>query len=349
MCRSRVESLSKVIYSYNYYGFIGNISEVVAPNHTNSDISHTVGRLLISVTADWNVMRRRSSLFALRVATHNIMNGQRLPALLRQYKVMQCSHATRLHALFMQEAVPGAARGAAAALSTHARKKFAIFEHPSIPRLSIIYDRNRLRPIGGARLLRLPRLEAIPFWQRMYASGIEQRYALVGRFEVLSGRTRKCSRSRTSQRTLTFANFHLDHIGPVEHLKAQVRALSRSLPRRYQLIGCGDTNAFTFDASGAEAMLAALLQPLLERHGCRDPHASHPKPTHFFARQNEAKLTHQLAVAFGALGIDFPRRYDVCVSGLCALDGGYQTTEDSDHDIVWATFDTRTREPTRSL
>ena len=80
-----------------------------------------------------------------------------------------------------------------------------------------------------------------------------------------------------------------------------------------------------------------MLAPLRQRHGAHDAHAAAPAPTHFFARADEPKLGHQLAVMVGRLGLDLPRRYDVVCAAPRAVEArGRVRTPSSDHDCVWA-------------
>ena len=114
--------------------------------------------------------------------------------------------------------------------------------------------------------------------------------------------------------------------------------------RQHAVIACGDTNAFDFRAKEAERALARLLEPLRHHHSVVDAHAAKPAPTHFFARANEPKLGHRIAVFFGRLGVDFPRRYDVVASSSQCVAASTLHTPDSDHDLVWAALSTRTNE-----
>ena len=87
----------------------------------------------------------------------------------------------------------------------------------------------------------------------------------------------------------------------------------------------------------AEPSLARMLAPLRQRHGAHDAHAAAPAPTHFFARADEPKFGHQLAVMVGRLGLDLPRRYDVVCAAPRAVEAhGRVRTPGSDHDCVWA-------------
>ncbi len=142
-------------------------------------------------------------------------------------------------------------------------------------------------------------------------------------------------------------NFHLDTAGHNTNRAAQLRAIAMALePRRdHSLIACGDTNCFSFDAAQADRDLAGMLEPLARRHGALDAHAgAAARVTHFFARAHEPSLGHRIAVAFGRLGVDFPRRYDILAAAPPAMAAGTVVTPESDHDLVWAAL----RSPGRS-
>ena len=256
-----------------------------------------------------------------RIATHNIMDGLALPSLLRDYRALQ--RAEPLHALCIQEDVPRAASRIATALG----QRFTVAKHAGDPRLALVYDRARLH-LRKLWLCSLPRLAAVPFWQRIYTSGTpEAKHALIGHFSTIG---------HPGQR-LTIANFHLDAAGDVAHRTLQLRGLASKLsPLERPLVACGDTNAFSFRRDMAEVALRAMLAPLRQRHGAMDTHAGNPRDTHYFARAHEPKLGQQIAVAFGKLGIDFPRRYDVVCSSLRCQHAGHMSTPGSDHDLVWA-------------
>lgn len=261
------------------------------------------------------------------VATHNILDGLYLPSLLRDYRRLH--RALPLHALCIQEAVPCAAERIAAALG----RQFVVASHPGARRLAIVFDGTHLR-LRKLRIHLLPRLAHVPAWQRLYAgSKVQQKYALVGRFMW-----RRNGRCRA--KPLTVVNLHLDAAGDLRHRTVQTRSLATALETRRDqpLIACGDTNAFTWVAATAERALRQVLQPLHRRHRLIDPHASQPQPTHFFARAHEPKLGQRIAVAFGRLGVDFPRRYDVVVGAPRPLLAGYMATPASDHDLAWAAF-----------
>ena len=295
------------------------------------------------------------------------MDGHYLPSLLRVYRQQQVSRATRLDVLCVQETIAPCRIAAALGHS------FSVASNAGDPRLAIVYDRSRLRPVCVPELLPLPRLTAVPAWQRLYTSGMpEQKYALISTFAIkLSSRRRLPSSRRSRQyryklgrqiqprartrrpcpaHNLMLVNFHLDAAGDNAHRAAQLKAITMALTERSglldgtcrgapSLIACGDTNAFSFDAAEAGAQLTHMLTPLCQTHDAVDAHGPKAPPTHFFARANEPnKLGQQIAVAAGRMGIDFPRRYDVVVSSLPVRRSGNVTTEESDHDLVWATL-----------
>ena len=268
-------------------------------------------------------LRRRG---LLRVASHNIMDGLFLRDLCASYRRQQRGpHA--LHALCLQEVVPHAAPAIAAALG----RNFAVATHSAAPRLALIYDRSRLR-LRGLSVVMLPLLTRMLTFQPLYTR-IEQRHAIVGRF-----RWRGVRRPR-SKCGLALANFHLDTAGDNSNRATQLASLATAIDasRPASVVACGDTNCFSWDAAKAEAGLARMLEPLARRHGARDAHATIAQPTHFFARANEPKIWHRLAVFFGTkFGLDFPRRYDVVAASPQVQAAGMVDTPESDHDLVWA-------------
>lgn len=79
-----------------------------------------------------------------------------------------------------------------------------------------------------------------------------------------------------------------------------------------------------------------MLTPLAAECGLVDVGAECERDNHFFKRAREPKLGQRLAVFFGRLGVDFPRRYDVVCTDLPVAEHGQVEAADSDHDIVWA-------------
>ena len=194
-------------------------------------------------------------------------------------------------------------------------RSFVAAADAAAPRLAFVYDRSRLR-LRSLRVLSLPLLDRLPLWQSMY-TGIERRYALVGLFdwrivdaaangEVASrwpiSTSIRAASCQTARRSSSIWQRSSARINGVYSL---VRAAAGPLP----LVACGDTNCFAWDASQAERDLVSLLSPLERHHGAVDAHDfASIGPTHYFARANEPQLAHKIAVAFGKLGVDFPRR-----------------------------------------
>ena len=258
----------------------------------------------------------------LTVATHNIMDAISLAPLLAAHQRLRHKHG--LHLLCTQEN----AHASAAAISLSLGWLQSVAVHPDAPRLSITYDRSVLE-LQQLQCIALPRLAHVPLWQRLYTSNRpEQKHGLLAEFGTAHGR-------------ILVANFHLDAAGENAHRSKQLGALSRAAKAqtRLPLVACGDTNAFSWRRANAEPELHKMLASLCSTHDALDSHAAHPRDTHFFARANEPKLGQRIAMAFGRLGIDFPRRYDVVCSSLPTVASGTISTPESDHDLVWATVD----------
>lgn len=255
------------------------------------------------------------------VATHNLMRGLRLPALLDHYAALR--REVGLDVLCVQEndGADGAVHSAriAATLGAH----YDQLSDARFPRLGIVYDRARFA-VERVELVALPRLARLSWFERLYIVGgtTRQKYAQIATL-----------RARAGGEPFAVANFHLDTAGTNAHRRSQIAAVADALTRAglaTRAAACGDTNAFAWRRQ-LEA-LRELLGPLAE-HGATDPDSA---PTHFFARQREPKLMHRLGVMVGKLGIDLPRRYDVVCASLPAERRGQIATRDSDHDLVWA-------------
>ena len=261
-------------------------------------------------------MRRVARARRLLVATHNIMDGLHLEKLLPAYRALH--RAEQIGVLCVQEDSVRSSARIAAALGGG----FRVARHGGAPRLGVVYDGTRLAP-PLLRVVQLPRLTQVPAWQRaLYVPTLPPPpTALIARFA-----------------RFTLLNFHVDAGGDEPHRASQLRALASAVPTSAApVVACGDTNAFTWDAAAAEPSLARMLAPLRQRHGAHDAHAAAPTPTHFFARADEPKLGHQLAVMVGRLGLDLPRRYDVVCAAPRAVEArGRVRTPGSDHDCVWA-------------
>jgi len=119
-------------------------------------------------------------------------------------------------------------------------------------------------------------------------------------------------------------------------IEGLVRSLKHLRMQEMRLITCGDTNAFHLLRRTQQSDLARMLRPLRELSIGVPQDECHWPDTHFFARADEPKWAHQLVVAFGRLGIDFPRCYDVILTNLQVERRGQLCTPASDHDLVWA-------------
>ena len=258
----------------------------------------------------------------LVVGSHNLMHGLQLDRLLPHYLELQ--RRVGLDVLCLQENRLAGKRMHAEVITDALGPDFTVACDAEIPGLAIVYDQTRLAATAH-QLLALPRLAALNWFERMYIVGgaPEQKYAQVLQL------------SATDNRSLAVVNFHLDSSGDNRHRRAQVQCIADALRARNlatDAVVCGDTNAFAWPRRRQPAALASLLEPLGALGMGDDSRA----PTHFFARQNEPKFTHRLAVAVGKLGLDIPLRYDVVYTAMAVVERGQTSTPASDHDLVWA-------------
>jgi len=264
------------------------------------------------------------------VASHNLMHGLRLEALIPHYLALR--QAEGLDLLCLQEdrtlaggGAGGEERPSAQIVGALGSPYDLVLDH-GYPGLCIIYDSRRLICRSRA-IVPLPRLAALSWFEKLYIIGgqTKQKYVLLAEMQARDGGA-------------AFATvcFHLDTAGGNAHRLTQVRAIAAALESRGfgpRLIACGDTNAFAWRRQ--PAALATLLAPLTEL-GATDPEVA---PTHFFARQNEPKVPHRVGVLLGKVGLDLPRRYDVVCTNLPAARRGQIATDGSDHDLVWAALE----------
>jgi hypothetical protein len=258
------------------------------------------------------------------VASHNVMHGRMLDALLPCYLELRAREG--LDVLCVQEdrfldGDPGERPSAriAAALGG----EFRIVRDDGAPGLALVIDGRRLAP-GEAGIIPLPRLAALSWFERRYILGgkTKQKHALWATLRAPAG-----------DPALTVVSFHLDTAGGHRQRTSQMAALADALRERnlhQRLCACGDTNAFSWRAGRRQ--LDHLLTPFTA-FGAQDPET---RPTHYFARQNEPLLPHRIGVAVGKMGIDLPRRYDVVCTNLAVSARGQIVTPGSDHDLVWA-------------
>ncbi|MCG8556667.1 MAG: hypothetical protein MJD61_15480 [Proteobacteria bacterium] len=258
----------------------------------------------------------------LVAASHNIMDGLQLPALIEHYRQLQDERS--LHVLALQENRQGPDGFHADAVARALGGRFRVILHPDAIRLATIFDGERLQ-LDERFLIPLPLLDRLGPIDRLYIMGgrVKQKWALVSRLRV------------DDESTLTVVNFHLDIAGNSEHRLRQTTAIARVLRLRClhrRVVVCGDTNCYVFRKRCQAAALARLLEPLSSL-GIEIPREG--GATHFFARQGEPMLAHRLCALAGKVGIDHPLRYDIIASDLPLQARGQVTTEASDHDLVW--------------
>jgi hypothetical protein len=259
----------------------------------------------------------------LVIASHNLMHGLRLQALIPHHIALRddrgldllCLQEDRF--LTRNEDVPSTR--IAAALGADYR----VVRDDGCPGLAFVFNAGTLT-CDGPSIVPLPLLAALNAFERLYIVGgkAKQKCALLAGWRVRDGGARFAA-----------ACFHLDTAGGNEHRTTQIEAIAVALRERNlhaAFVACGDTNAFAW--RGQSEALKALLAPLAALGGV-DPET---RPTHYFARQNEPKLPHRIGVLLGKIGIDVPRRYDVICTNLPAPDRGQVVTPGSDHDLVWA-------------
>ncbi len=260
---------------------------------------------------------------AIVVATHNLMHGRRLDALVTEHLALRDAQGLDLLCLQEDRFLDGTGDDRPSArIAAALGPPYRVVRDEACPALALIVDGRRLA-CAAAGIVALPRLASLSWFERRYIVGgkAKQKHALWAELRLGAGTP------------FTAVSFHLDTAGGQRQRAAQVAALAAALSARgleRRLVACGDTNAFSW-RSGRRS-LDALLAPLAA-FGAEDPE---PAPTHRFARQNEPMLPHQIGVALGKLGIDLPRRYDVVCTNLPALVRGQVDTPGSDHDLVWA-------------
>jgi len=256
------------------------------------------------------------------IATHNIMHGRKLPALIARY--VELRERRDLDILCIQENRRQGGVCCAQRIATAMGREFASLGRADRTGVALVYHRERF-DLVEEELVPLPRLGALSPLERLYIAGgrSERKYGLAA---VLKPH---------GAQPFTVVSFHLDTAGGHSHRRAQLRAIADHLAanrRDGHLVVCGDTNAFAWPRRRQPAALSELLAPL-HAMGAGD---AGTRPTHFFARQDEPLLTHRITVLLGRLGIDVPLRYDVICTDAAVAERGQETTPESDHDIVWA-------------
>jgi endonuclease/exonuclease/phosphatase family metal-dependent hydrolase len=266
------------------------------------------------------------------VATHNLMHGLRLGALIPHYVALRDEQGLDLLCL-QENRFPDADKGLpsdqiAAALGP----AYQVVRDDESPGLAFVYDARTLACEARA-IVPLPRLRSLNPFERLYIVGgkTRQKHLLLAEMRALD-----------SHSLFAAACFHLDTAGGNKHRATQVEAIAATLRERnlhHEFVACGDSNAFAWRRQ--PAALQRLLAPLASL-GATDPGT---RPTHYFARQNEGTIVHRTGVLLGKLGIDIPLRYDVICTNLPTPERGQVVTPDSDHDLVWARVDLGTGRP----
>jgi endonuclease/exonuclease/phosphatase family metal-dependent hydrolase len=264
------------------------------------------------------------------VASHNVMHGLRLPALLAHYRAL--ADRPGLDLLCLQEdrlLESGDGRRPSAAIAGALGGSYQALRDDGCPGLAVVIDSRKLACEAMA-VVPLPRLASLSWFERLYVIGgkTKQKYVLIADL-----------RTRATGVGFAAVCFHLDTAGGNRHRLAQVEAIALALEQRgfhRRFVACGDTNAFAWRRQG-EA-LGRLLAPLAAfgAADCEMPQETARRPTHYFARQNEGKLVHRTGVLLGKLGLDLPLPYDVVCTNLPVVRRGQVDTPDSDHDLVWA-------------
>jgi endonuclease/exonuclease/phosphatase family metal-dependent hydrolase len=262
------------------------------------------------------------------VATHNLMHGLRLAELVERYRSLRDTIGLEILCVQENHTVDGRPHTAriAAGMGSDYREVSADDRNG----VGVVYDGSRLALLD-ARWLPLPALQSLTWLERCYIAGgrPERRHALLAVFR------------REGGDPFALVTFHLETAGSNLHRRAQVAAIAAALEsagHERRAVVCGDTNAFEWRRRRQPAVMRELLAPLTER-GLADVTGARGgahRPTHFFARQHEPRLTHRLTVLAGKLGLDLPLRYDVVCSSLKATAYGILTTPESDHDLAWA-------------
>jgi endonuclease/exonuclease/phosphatase family metal-dependent hydrolase len=258
------------------------------------------------------------------VATHNLMHGRRLDALIQDHLALR--EREGLDLLCLQEdrfLEAGASDHPSARIAAALGDGHRVVRDEAVPGPALVVDTRRFSPRAQG-LIPLPRLASLSWFERRYIVGgkTKQKHALWCELAPVGGGA-----------AVVAVSFHLETAGGQRQRLAQATALAGALAERglaRRLVVCGDTNAFCWRADGRA--LAALLAPFAAL-GATDPER---RPTHHFARQDEPMIPHRIGVALGKLGIDLPRRYDVVCTNLVALARGHVVTPGSDHDLVWA-------------
>jgi endonuclease/exonuclease/phosphatase family metal-dependent hydrolase len=267
-----------------------------------------------------------------KIASHNIMDGLKLKDLYKYYSTGS------FDVLCLQEDVHNPpdkdsrtySQRIADAMTIPSKKNFTAHYDLSAPRLATIYNTSKYK-LRESAVMNLKRLASRSIPDRfMFGGGpTERKFALIS---VLSSRQKE-----KDKKDLVVVNFHLDAQGDNLHRYNQIRDLLIRVKKRYDdldVVMCGDTNMFDVNRGKQVKALAMMLQTF-ERFGLHPSKDCNAEATHFFARADEPKFAHQIAVAFGRLGVDFPECFDIIASNANIVQHGQVRTVESDHDLIW--------------
>ena len=258
------------------------------------------------------------------VATHNLMHGRRLDALVAHYVELRDRGGLDLLCVQEDRYIGGAPGERPSTRIVQALgDDYRVLRDDGCQGLAFLVD-SRTLSTARAGIIPLPRLASLSWFERRYIVGgkTKQKHALLATL-----------RGPAVGEAFAVVSFHLDTAGGHRQRAVQMEALAAALVARnlhQRLCACGDTNAFSWRAGPGQ--LDRLLAPLAA-FGAQDPET---RPTHYFGRQNEPLLPHRIGVALGKMGIDLPRRYDVVCTNLPVSARGQIETPGSDHDLVWA-------------
>jgi endonuclease/exonuclease/phosphatase family metal-dependent hydrolase len=249
------------------------------------------------------------------------MHGVQLETLLPHYEELRAREG--LDVLCLQEDTVTHRGRLSERIAESLGPRYQVVGADAQPGLALVCDAERVT-CTRAELVPLPMLPSLSWFEKLYIAGgkAKPKYALFAEL-----------RPRGHTSAFGVVSFHLDTAGCNHHRRRQVQTIAQGLCERgwqHRFVACGDTNAFSLRTQ--IATLRRVLSPLTA-YGADDPDV---RPTHWFGRQHEPKLTHRACVALGRLGLDLPRRYDVVCTNLSALARGQLRTLGSDHDLLWA-------------
>ena len=258
------------------------------------------------------------------VASHNIMRGHFLEDLLPNYSVLRDRRG--LSILCLQESQSEEGESHAPQIADTLGPPYRTLCLPEEPGLALLYDGDEFEVLQST-LLTLPQVERLSWLERRYIRGgvPELRRALVVTLKPLHAPP------------FVLVNVHLDCAGGNGHRFRQMQTIATHLHQSQigkRLALCGDTNVFSWRAASGPLELEHILSPLKAFEATLSN--SEHRPTHFFSRQREPKLSHRLTVALGKIGLDLPRCCDVICTNLGVADQGEIQTPASDHDLVWS-------------